>query len=78
MNWLIWASLGALFIGIWHEINRFPATDKSIRRLQEKLEELEDENRDLRIKVEELNGEIFSLSEEIEKIKDPSYDQKLY
>lgn len=77
MDWLLWASLGALFIGIWHEINRFPATNDSILKLQEKLDELESENRDLREKIESLDDEVLSLSNEIDKIKDPAYHQAL-
>lgn len=77
MDWLIWVSLGALFIGVWHEINRFPATGESILKLQERLDELESENRDLREKVENLDDEVLSLSNEIDKIKDPAYHQAL-
>ncbi|MCL2908794.1 hypothetical protein [Shewanella aquimarina] len=77
MDLLIWVSLGALFIGVWHEINRFPATGKSIVKLQERLDELESENLDLREKVENLGDEVLSLSNEIGKIKDPTYHQAL-
>lgn len=77
MDWLIWVSLGALFIGVWHETNRFPATGNSILKLQERLDELESENRDLRKKVESLDDEVLSLSNEIDKIKDPAYYQVL-
>lgn len=72
MDWLIWVSLGALFIGVWHEINRFPATGNSILKLQERLNELESENKDLWEKVESLNSEVLSLSNEIDRIKDPA------
>ncbi|NQZ30841.1 MAG: hypothetical protein HRU06_06180 [Oceanospirillaceae bacterium] len=77
MDWLLWVSLGALFIGIWHEINRFPATNDSILKLQEKFDELEFENSDLRKKIESLDNELLSLSNEIDKIKDPAYHQAL-
>jgi peptidoglycan hydrolase CwlO-like protein len=77
MDWLIWVSLVALFIGLWHEINRFPATGESILKLQERLDELESENRDLRGKVESLDDDVLSLSNEIDKIKDPAYHQAL-
>ena len=72
MDWLIWVSLGALFIGVWHEINGFPATGNSILKLQERLNELESENKDLWEKVESLNSEVLSLSNEIDRIKDPA------
>ena len=77
MDWLMWVSLGALFIGVWHEINRFPATSESIIKLQERLDELESENREFREKVESLDDEVLSLSNEIDKIKDPAYHQAL-
>jgi predicted RNase H-like nuclease (RuvC/YqgF family) len=77
MDWLIWVSLGALLIGVWHEINRFPATGESILKLQERLDELESGNRDLREKVESLDDEVLSLSNEIDRIKDPAYHQAL-
>jgi len=72
MDWLIWVSLGALFIGVWHEINRFPATGDSILKLQERLYELESENKDLGKKVESLDSEVLALSNEIGRIKDPA------
>lgn len=77
MDWLTWVSLGALFIGVWHEINRFPATGDSILKLQERLDELESENHDLRKIVESLDDEVLSLSNEIGKIKDPAYHQAI-
>jgi uncharacterized protein YlxW (UPF0749 family) len=69
MDWLIWVSLGALFIGIWHEVNRFPATNESFLKIHERLEELESENQNLSEKVETLDDEVLSLSNEIDKIK---------
>lgn len=77
MDWLIWVSLGALFIGLWHETKRFPATRDSILKLQERLDELESENRDLREKVESLDSEVLSLSNEIDKNNDPAYYQAI-
>lgn len=78
MDWLMGVSLSALFLGVWHEVNRFPATSESFRKLQEKIENIEEENNDLQIKLQQLEDEVFSLSEEIERIKDPSYDEKLF
>ena len=78
MDWLTWVSLSALFIGIWHEINRFPAANESFRKLQEKVENLEEENSDLQVKIQKLEDEVVILSEEIERIKDPSYDERLF
>lgn len=77
MDWLIWVSLVALIIGVWHEINRFPATNDSIIKLQERLDELDSENKDLREKVDFLENELLSLSNEIDKIKDPAYHEAL-
>lgn len=78
MDWLTWVSLSALCLGIWHEINRFPATNESFRKLQDKMENLEEENNDLQVKIQQLEDEVFTLSEEIERLKDPSYDEKLF
>ena len=48
MDWLPFTALSALGIGIWHEINRFPATDKTFRKLMERVDNLESENYDLK------------------------------
>ncbi|GIU42303.1 hypothetical protein TUM4438_08550 [Shewanella sairae] len=61
MSWLVWVSFVALFIGLWHEVNRFPITNKSILKLSEKLDELEAENRLLQNKVESLSEESIAF-----------------
>lgn len=63
----------ALFIGIWHEINRFPATGKSIIFLQEELIALKDENESLRTEIDALKDELLDISNQIARIKDPEY-----
>ncbi|EPH3362847.1 hypothetical protein PCE38_004845 [Citrobacter freundii] len=63
----------ALFIGIWHEINRFPATGKSILSLQQEVMELKDENENLRSEIDALKDELSDISNQIERIKDPEY-----
>ena len=77
MEWLIIISTGAIFICLWHEFNRFPATNKSIFELYEKIEVLELGNSDLCEKIGRLDSEVLSLSNEIDKIKDPAYDQAI-
>ncbi|MCG7650237.1 MULTISPECIES: hypothetical protein [Alteromonas] len=77
MDWILWMSLAALFIGIWHEINRFPATNSSILKLEENFEELAAENEELRERIVNLDNELFVLSNEMEKIKDPEYYQAI-
>ncbi len=77
MDWILWMSLAALFIGIWHEINRFPATNSSILKLEENFEELAAENEKLRERIVNLDNELFVLSNEMEKIKDPEYYQAI-
>ncbi len=66
MDWLPWAALTALGIGIWHEINRFPATDKTFRKLMERIDKLESENYDLREKLKFLDSKVQLI---IEKTK---------
>ena len=77
MDWLIWVAGVALFIGLWHEFNRFPAANKSFYKLQDRLGELESENQDLKQKIEFLENDVQSLSEQIERIKDPEYCRAL-
>lgn len=63
----------ALFIGIWHEINRFPETGKSILSLQQEVMDLKDENEILRSEIDALKDELSDISNQIERIKDPEY-----
>lgn len=63
----------ALFIGIWHEINRFPATGKSILFLQQDVMDLKDENENLRSEIDSLKDELLDISNQIARIKDPEY-----
>ncbi|HCR3446973.1 hypothetical protein [Citrobacter werkmanii] len=63
----------ALFIGIWHEINRFPAAGKSILSLQQEVMDLKDENENLRAEIDALKDELLDISNQIERIKDPEY-----
>ncbi len=77
MDWLILGTLAALFIGIWHEINRFPAANKSILQLRERLDTVESDNKELYEQIARLDDEILSLSNEIDRIKDPEYYRAL-
>ena len=76
MDWLLWVSLGALFIGIWHEINRFPATNDSILKLQEKFDELEFENSDAICKISQ--DELEVLKSNITSLTGLSNDELLF
>ena len=62
---------------IWHEINRFPAANKSILDLQEKLYQLERTNEELAERVDALDSELLSTVNELDRIKNPSYWQAL-
>ncbi|MFB4819554.1 hypothetical protein ACE3K0_12430 [Enterobacter hormaechei subsp. xiangfangensis] len=63
----------ALAIAIWHEINRFPATNKSLLRLQAEVAELKDENKDLSDQISFLKEEIQDMSHTLEQLKDPEF-----
>ena len=68
MNWLEAVALIALFIGVWHELNRFPATDKSFEKLNERIDRLESENSDLKHKLSYLKSDMLAIT----KKDDPS------
>lgn len=72
MTSLIIAGL-ALIIAIWHEINRFPATSRSIIALQQEVEELKFENNRLSSELDTLKDEVLEISNLIDRIKDPEY-----
>ncbi|WP_338933523.1 hypothetical protein [Escherichia coli] len=63
----------ALIVAIWHEINRFPATGKSLLSLQQEVRELRDENERLASEVDSLKDELLEISNQIDRIKDPEY-----
>lgn len=62
----IWVAMIALFVALWHEFNRFPATGKSILALQSKMEELEFENDRLSREIEALKSQIEVIYEKLE------------
>lgn len=63
----------ALAIAIWHEINRFPATNKSLLRLQAEMAELKDENKELSEQISLLREEMNDMSNTLERLKDPEF-----
>ncbi|MEP8942127.1 hypothetical protein [Enterobacter ludwigii] len=63
----------ALAIAIWHEINRFPATNKSLLQLQAEMAELNDENRELSEQISQLREEMQDMSNTLERLKDPQF-----
>ncbi|MGQ7269021.1 hypothetical protein [Marinobacter nauticus] len=73
MDWLIWVSVGALALGVWHEINRFPATGNSLRKLQEALDDLQSENEELKQRLSTLEDDFQEVSEQLDRIRDPEY-----
>ena len=73
LEWVKYAAFLALYVAFWHEINRFPATNKSITKIKERLDEIEVDNRDLQFTIERLNKELLLLSNEIDKLKKPDY-----
>jgi hypothetical protein len=73
MDWLIWVSVAALALGVWHEINRFPATGNSLRKLQEALDDLQWENENLKQRLSTLEDDFQYVSEQLDRIRDPEY-----
>jgi predicted nuclease with TOPRIM domain len=73
MDWLIWVSVAALALGVWHEINRFPATGNSLRKLQEALDDLQSENEDLKQRLSTLEDDYQEVSEQLDRIRDSAY-----
>lgn len=71
MDWLIWTSLAALGLGVWHEINRFPATGNSLRKLQEALDDLQSENEELKQRMSALEDDYQEVSEQLARVRDP-------
>lgn len=63
----------ALAIAIWHEINRFPATNKSLLQLQAEMAELKDENKELSEQISQLREEMQDMSNILERLKDPQF-----
>jgi hypothetical protein len=58
-------SVVALFIGIWHELSRFPATGKNIVSLQLDVMDLKDENENLRSEINALKDELLGISNQM-------------
>ena len=69
----IWVAMIALFVALWHEFNRFPATGKSIIALQEKVESLEVENERLSSELGFLQTQMSRIEEHLDRLKDPEY-----
>ncbi|EPL6802871.1 hypothetical protein WJI42_001186 [Klebsiella aerogenes] len=67
----------ALAIAIWHEINRFPATNKSLLQLQAEMAELKDENKELSEQINQLREEMQDMSNILERLKDPQFYELL-
>jgi len=63
----------ALVVAAWHEINGFPATNKSLLQLQAEVAELKDENKELSERLSFLGDEMQELSNTLERLKDPEY-----
>lgn len=63
----------ALAIAVWHEINRFPATNKSLLQLQAEMAELKDENEELSEQINLLRDEMQEMSNTLERLKDPEF-----
>lgn len=73
MDWLIWVSVSALIIGVWHELNRFPATGNSLLKLQESIDDLQSENEDLKQRLSVLEDDYQQVAEQLDRIRDPEY-----
>ena len=63
----------ALAIAVWHDLNRFPATNKSLLLLQAEVAELRDENAELSEQIGFLRDEMQEMSNTLERLKDPEY-----
>ncbi len=63
----------ALAIAIWHEINRFPAINKSLLQLQAEMAELKDENKELSEQISLLREEMQDMSNTLARLKDPQF-----
>lgn len=63
----------ALAVAVWHEINRFPATNKSLLQLQDAVAQLRDENKELSEQISFLRDEMQEMSNALERLKDPEY-----
>ncbi|UNM05000.1 hypothetical protein H4O05_09960 [Citrobacter freundii] len=63
----------ALTIAVWHEINRFPATNKSLLQLQAEMAYLKDENKELSEQINLLRDEMQEMSNTLERLKDPEF-----
>lgn len=63
----------ALVVAAWHEINRFPATNKSLLQLQAEVAELKDENKELSEQLSFLRDEMQEMSNTLERLKDPEF-----
>lgn len=72
MEWLIWISVAALAIGIWHELHRFPAANESFHKIQKRVDELEMENEDLKRRLNSLEDEAESISVQLDRIRNPA------
>ena len=73
MDWLIWLSIAALAVGVWHEINRFPAVGNSLSKLQESIDDLQSENEDLKQRLSSLESDYQDISEQLDRVRDPEY-----
>lgn len=66
-------ALIALAIGLWHDIKRFPDTNKVVNELREEVASLKQDNEQLLKDVERLDTQLFELSNKIDRINDPEY-----
>ncbi|EKA2132037.1 TPA: hypothetical protein OT983_001471 [Citrobacter freundii] len=67
----------ALAIGLWHDIKRFPDTNRIISELKEDVNSLKQDNEKLLNDVERLEMQLFELSTKIDRINDPEYHSLL-
>ncbi|HGY1204168.1 TPA: hypothetical protein ACNUZK_003635 [Citrobacter braakii] len=63
----------ALVVAIWHEINRFPATNKSIISLQNAVTEVKEENERLSSDIGLLQSQLSDALDQIDRLRDPEY-----
>lgn len=73
MDWLTYISIAALAMGVWHEINRFPATAESLRKLQDRIDDLQSDNEDLQQRLSALEDDYREVCEQVDRIRDPAY-----
>ncbi|HEF0077853.1 hypothetical protein I5370_21645 [Citrobacter sp. FDAARGOS_156] len=63
----------ALAIGLWHDMKRFPDTNRTISELKEDVGLLKQDNDRLQNEVDRLEMQLLELSKKIDRINDPEY-----